>query len=68
LGGGREAQAALGEARAAAGEDEAAAVIDLRERWDELDSGERRERLRRYAIERIIVSGPEPSDWELQLR
>jgi site-specific DNA recombinase len=63
-----EAQAALGEARAATNEDEAAGIIDLRERWDDLDPGERRERLRRYAIERVIVKGPSPADWELMFR
>ncbi len=62
-----EAQAALGEARAAGDEDATAGIIDLRERWDELDPGERRERLREYAVERVIVNGPRPADWELVL-
>jgi site-specific DNA recombinase len=63
-----DAQAALGEARAEAGEDADAEIIDLRERWHDLDPGERRERLRAYAIQRVIVNGPRASDWEIVLR
>jgi hypothetical protein len=60
------ALAELGEAQAAAGD--GTELVDLRERWDELSVTERRERLRQYAIERIIVNGPRPSEWEVMLR
>ena len=60
------AQAALGEARAEG--DGEAELIDLRERWDDMGPTERRERLRRYAIERLIVNGPKATDWEIELR
>jgi DNA invertase Pin-like site-specific DNA recombinase len=62
-----DAEAALGKARVEAGEDAAAAILDLRERWPELDPGERRERLHQYAVKRVIVNGPKPADWELML-
>lgn len=61
------ALAELGEARVAAGEP-SGDVIDLRERWDDLSVEERREQLGRYCVERVIVHGREPSDWELVLR
>src|SRR5262249_4231601 len=62
-----EAEAALGEARINTGEDTEAAIIDLRERWDEMGTAERRERLQQYAIERVVVNGPKPADWVLML-
>jgi len=62
-----EAETALGAARASAGDDVEAAIIDLRERWDELGTTERRERLGKYAIERVVVNGPKPADWVLML-
>ena len=55
--------AALGEAEAT--DDTPADVIDLRERWADLNDQEKREELRRFHIARIMVAGPKPKQWEV---
>jgi DNA invertase Pin-like site-specific DNA recombinase len=41
---------------------------DLRATWDDLSAEERREALQRYALSRVVISGPKPSDVQLELR
>jgi DNA invertase Pin-like site-specific DNA recombinase len=60
---------ALGEARAQARQTDATPeLVDLRERWDDMTTGEQREALSQYLVEAVVVSGTKPADWELVLR
>jgi DNA invertase Pin-like site-specific DNA recombinase len=59
---------ALGEARQSEGRRDDDAIVDLRDRWDDMTPAEQREALRLYAIEYVEVRGPKPSDWLLGLR
>lgn len=63
------AQAALGDARQAArSANTAPEVVELRERWDDMTTAERREALNNYYVDAVLVSGPKPDGWELVLR
>ena len=57
-----DALVALGEAEAAAAP---ADLIDLREQWGSLEATQRREQLRRYPVERVMVGGPKPEQWRV---
>jgi DNA invertase Pin-like site-specific DNA recombinase len=59
------AQAALGEAQATSGDD-GADVHDLRERWPDMTTKERRDWLDWYGV-RVEVRGSKPADWVLVL-
>lgn len=61
-----EALSALGEARHEAHKGQAPDVYDLRKRWPDLTTAQRREELALYDA-RVIVHGPNPSQWELEL-
>lgn len=60
-----KALAELGAARAEA--TEPVDVVDLRERWPGMSTPERRDALKRYDIRRVIVYGPTPSSWMIDL-
>jgi site-specific DNA recombinase len=61
------AMARLGEARQHAGTADAE-IIDLRERWNDMTPVERREALGVYLIERVIVHGATPVEWEVMFK
>jgi site-specific DNA recombinase len=62
------ALAALGEARQSEGRRDEDAIVDLKERWQDMTPGEQREALSLYAINYVEVRGPKPSDWLLGLK